>query len=170
MSSQTAAERRRVLEDLGRAQPATKLLYVTPEQVATDAFQAVLRALHARGGLSLVAVDEAHCVSQWGHDFRRDYLKLGFVKRELPGVPVLALTATATAQVRADILRQLLLPPAATLVLMATTVRRNLAFDVVLCDTLPFDPIDDLAEFAGEFPSCVRCVVALWVCGCGAPA
>lgn len=80
-----------------------KLLYVAPERVATSGF----RRLLARLKVSLVAIDEAHCISTWGHDFRPNYRDLGELRRAMPGVPFLALTATATVEVRQDIVMQL---------------------------------------------------------------
>src|SRR6185369_10155671 len=80
-----------------------KLLYVAPERFQNDEFRAGL----ARTKVSLFAVDEAHCISLWGHDFRPDYLRLRHAIRELKSPPVLALTATATPTVRRDILTQL---------------------------------------------------------------
>ena len=80
-----------------------KILYAAPERLSQPDFQRFLTTLN----VSFVAVDEAHCISMWGHEFRPDYRKLGDLRRSLPGVPFLALTATATEQVRADIVRQL---------------------------------------------------------------
>lgn len=80
-----------------------KILYAAPERLAQPDFQQFLATLN----VSFVAVDEAHCISMWGHEFRPDYRRLGDLRRSLPGVPFLALTATATEQVRADIVRQL---------------------------------------------------------------
>ena len=84
-----------------------KLVYVTPERFRKEEF---LQALKKRP-LSLLAVDEAHCISQWGHDFRPDYTRLTEIRETLGNPPTLALTATATPDVREDILRQLNLPP-----------------------------------------------------------
>ena len=83
------------------------LLYAAPERVTTPRFLAQLDALHAQGRLSLFAIDEAHCVSQWGHDFREDYLGLHVLHERYPGVPRIALTATADALTRADIVQRL---------------------------------------------------------------
>jgi ATP-dependent DNA helicase RecQ len=80
-----------------------RLLYVAPERLALGDTKAMLQ----RAGVSLFAIDEAHCVSQWGHDFRPDYLNLGGVAASLPGVQILALTATADAATRGDILSRL---------------------------------------------------------------
>ncbi|MEE4189000.1 MAG: RecQ family ATP-dependent DNA helicase, partial [Roseobacter sp.] len=79
-----------------------KLLYMAPERLAAGAALGLLRRI----GVSLIAVDEAHCVSQWGHDFRPDYLRIGELRRTL-GVPLAAFTATADAETRAEIVEKL---------------------------------------------------------------
>ena len=76
-----------------------KFLYVSPERLETSLFKEYLPGL----GVSLIAVDEAHCISQWGYDFRPPYLRIAALRDELPGVPVLALTASATPEVQDDI-------------------------------------------------------------------
>jgi len=80
-----------------------KLLYLAPERLVSDDFLQVLRKVK----LSFVAIDEAHCVSMWGHDFRPEYRQLGLLKKLFPGVTIAAYTATATEQVRRDIAEQL---------------------------------------------------------------
>ena len=80
-----------------------KFLYISPERLDTDIFQAKLRSMK----VSMITVDESHCISQWGYDFRPAYLKISQVRTLLPGVPVLALTATATPEVVKDIQRHL---------------------------------------------------------------
>ena len=80
-----------------------KILYLAPERLALPAFQIFLNTLK----ISLVAVDEAHCISEWGHDFRPDYRSLGALRRNMPHTPFIALTATATEQVRQDIVAQI---------------------------------------------------------------
>ncbi len=80
-----------------------KLLYVAPERIVQPGFQRFLKSVE----LSLVAVDEAHCISQWGHEFRPDYRNLRLLRRLAPDTPVIALTATATQRVRDDIAAQL---------------------------------------------------------------
>ena len=100
-------ERRRVLDDLKCQSPSTRMLYVTPEQCATATFQSLLERLVKYDKLGYFVIDEAHCVSQWGHDFRPDYKKLSSLRQNFPGVPFIALTATATPRVRSDILHQL---------------------------------------------------------------
>jgi ATP-dependent DNA helicase RecQ len=88
------------------------LLYVAPERLTTPRMLAQLDSLHERGLLSLFAIDEAHCVSQWGHDFREDYLALNVLHERYPDVPRIALTATADDLTRADIIKRLQLEDA----------------------------------------------------------
>ena len=80
-----------------------KFLYVSPERLDTEIFQIKLRGMH----VSLITVDESHCISQWGYDFRPAYLKIANIRQLLPGVPVIALTATATPEVVSDIQQRL---------------------------------------------------------------
>ncbi|CAN5207067.1 hypothetical protein BH20GEM2_BH20GEM2_00160 [soil metagenome] len=102
-----------------------KLVYVAPERFDAEGFQERL----ARLRVSLLAVDEAHCVSQWGHDFRPSYLRLGRARELLGGPPVAALTATATEEVRRDVIRQLELRDPQ--ILVTGFDRRNLAWHVL---------------------------------------
>jgi ATP-dependent DNA helicase RecQ len=80
-----------------------KLLYISPERLQTDMFRDYLPEMDVK----LVAIDEAHCISQWGHDFRPNYMKIAEIKEDFPKVPFLALTASATEEVRDDIQKQL---------------------------------------------------------------
>jgi Werner syndrome ATP-dependent helicase len=95
--SDSGAVRRRL------ASGELRMLYVTPEFVSSDVAGAVELVTSCPSGVTLVAIDEAHCVSQWGHDFRPSYRDLGQLKARLPGVPFLAVTATATSEVERDI-------------------------------------------------------------------
>jgi ATP-dependent DNA helicase RecQ len=82
---------------------AYKFLYLSPERIESNLFKEYLPALD----ISLIAVDEAHCIAQWGYDFRPPYLRIAALRNELPGVPVIALTASATKEVEADIIEKL---------------------------------------------------------------
>jgi ATP-dependent DNA helicase RecQ len=100
-SSLGERESRRVLAELHSGR--LKLIYVAPERLMSDAFLERLQDIP----LALFAIDEAHCISQWGHDFRPEYVQLGRLRSLFPGVPLIALTATADPQTRTDIVRQL---------------------------------------------------------------
>ncbi|MDE5579083.1 MAG: RecQ family ATP-dependent DNA helicase [Alistipes sp.] len=101
-----------------------KFLYVAPERLATEAFRLRVGRMNVR----LLAVDEAHCISQWGYDFRPSYLRIAELREKLPGVPVLALTASATAPVVDDIMRHLRF--AEPCVLRSSFARPNLSYSV----------------------------------------
>ena len=84
-----------------------RLLYVAPERLLNERFGLFLDRVHRDVGISAIAIDEAHCVSEWGHDFRPEYSKLKLIRHRYPKIPLQALTATATKRVRQDIIRQL---------------------------------------------------------------
>ena len=100
-SSLSTSETERTLTGVRRGQ--VKLLYVAPERLIVPGFRRFLRSLN----LSLIAIDEAHCISEWGHEFRPDYRNLQSLRQDFPSAPVIALTATATEKVREDIVGQL---------------------------------------------------------------
>lgn len=105
-----------------------KLLYVAPERLVSQNFLQVMDQAQATIGLSLLAVDEAHCVSEWGHDFRPEYRQIGRLRERYTSTPLLALTATATERVRDDILVQLRLRDPA--IHIASFDRPNLYYEV----------------------------------------
>src|SRR5690606_27384476 len=88
------------------------LLYVAPERLLTGRMLGTFERLHAEGRIALFAIDEAHCVSQWGHDFRPEYLQLSVLHERFPGVPRIALTATADPETREEIVARLQLQSA----------------------------------------------------------
>ena len=101
-----------------------KILYVAPERLALGGFRRFLEKVD----ISLIAVDEAHCISEWGHEFRPDYRNLHQLRHDFPAVPVIALTATATEQVRKDIVEQLGLQKGK--VFLSSFNRPNLSYSV----------------------------------------
>lgn len=118
----TRAEERQVVEEIEGGEH--RLIYVTPERLENPEALAMLK----ESGVSLFVVDEAHCISQWGHDFRPSYLSLRDAIRDLGNPPVLAVTATATPDVAEDILKQLAIGNA--LIINTGIERENLAFEV----------------------------------------
>ncbi|MDF5732324.1 MAG: DNA helicase RecQ [Rhizonema sp. PD38] len=105
-----------------------KLLYVAPERLLSDRFLPFLDLVHHQVGISAFAIDEAHCVSEWGHDFRPEYRQLKSLRKRYPDIPTLALTATATDRVRSDIIQQLALKQPT--IHVASFNRPNLYYEV----------------------------------------
>ena len=130
-------------QDLERrlARAEVTLVYAAPERVVTPRFLELLDGLAARGKLALFAIDEAHCVSQWGHDFRPEYRQLTLLHERYPGVPRIALTATADALTRADIVERLQLEEARQFV--SSFDRPNIRYAIVEKK----DPVTQLLRF-----------------------
>ncbi|XP_059046424.1 ATP-dependent DNA helicase Q5-like [Achroia grisella] len=144
-SKMTSKDRERVLNDLRNMKPNTKFLYVTPEQAATGTFKCLIEHLVKYKKVSYIVVDEAHCVSEWGHDFRPDYLKLGDLREKYKSIPWVALTATASAEVAKDILSNLkLLQPVAKY--KTPSFRKNIFYDIIYQNCID-DEISHLLEF-----------------------
>jgi ATP-dependent DNA helicase RecQ len=126
-STLSSEESQAVEKSLLRAE--TTLLYVAPERLNTPRFLALLDALLERGQLALFTIDEAHCVSQWGHDFRPEYRSLAVLAERFPGVPRVALTATADALTREDMVERLQLQSARTFI--SSFDRPNIRYQLV---------------------------------------
>ena len=124
------AERQLLMKDLATGHPLTRLLYVTPEQCSADNFRKHIRVVHEQGELARIAVDEAHCISEWGHDFRPSFKELRWFRDSFPNVPIICLTATATLQVRLDVIRTLGMSNENLKVFTMTTSRKNLHYEV----------------------------------------
>jgi len=118
-----------------------RLLYLAPERLQVEATRQLLEEIHGEGHLVGLAIDEAHCISAWGHDFRPDYRRLGQLRRLCPGVPVVALSATAAPRVRADLIRMLELRR--PLIQVRSARRDNLSYAM---RRRPADPLPQVLE------------------------
>ncbi|KAG8183037.1 hypothetical protein JTE90_015668 [Oedothorax gibbosus] len=142
-ASSTREHVNHVHKQMTEKNPDIKLLYVTPEKLAkSKRFMAKLEKMYKMGLFSLLAIDEVHCCSQWGHDFRTDYKFLGIMKRQFPKVPILGLTATATSSVISDV--QNILNIQGCLVLKASFNRPNLKYEVVCKSACQKDNVSEL--------------------------
>ena len=106
-------------------QGVIKILYIAPERLALSSFETLLHSLP----VCLFAIDEAHCISEWGHDFRPEYRNLKYLRSKFPNIPIIALTATATKKVQADIVTQLDLPKPK--IFTSSFNRPNLRYEVL---------------------------------------
>jgi ATP-dependent DNA helicase RecQ len=127
---------------------ALDMLYVAPERLVTPRFLDLLDHLHEAGQLALFAIDEAHCVSQWGHDFRPEYLQLSILQQRYPQIPRIALTATADAQTRREIAERLCLVDAREFV--SSFDRPNIRYTIVPKDNPRSQLLAFLREHTGE--------------------
>lgn len=147
----TETQARTAYREMAKIHPVFKLVYVTPEKLAkSETFLEILDKLYTDGQLSRIVIDEAHCVSQWGHDFRPDYKKLGILRRRFPETPIMALTATATEQVRLDVMKQLKMTVKATQVFQSSFDRPNLSWKVVKKQDDKEDPFFELLRLCKD--------------------
>lgn len=142
-SSQTFEEQQFILEACQQGE--IKLLYVSPEKLLSD-IDVISKACKP----SLFAIDEAHCISSWGHDFRPEYTQLGFLRERFSHIPFVALTATADKVTRRDIIKQLKLK--SPQVFLSSFDRANLSLDVRI-GIKPKEKIQEIVNFIGERPS-----------------
>lgn len=135
-------ERKAIIEDLLSGHPKTRLLYVTPEFCCTETFRRNLLRIHAQGELNRVAIDEAHCISEWGHDFRPAYKELSWFRKTFnsPPVPITALTATATPKVRNDVVNLLGLDRNSIKWFHTPSARPNIHYEVRYIEETEDDP------------------------------
>ncbi|KAI8143734.1 P-loop containing nucleoside triphosphate hydrolase protein [Fennellomyces sp. T-0311] len=158
LNGQTPADqRKRIFQELAMPSFDTYLLYVTPEMIQkSTAFQNTVDSLYRRKKIARFVIDEAHCVSQWGHDFRPDYKMLGDLKQKYPDVPIMALTATANETVQKDVIHNLHIEGCK--VLKQSFNRANLQYEIIPKDKGVYNDIDAFIRRFGSSSGIIYCV------------
>uniref|UniRef100_A0A183BVX8 ATP-dependent DNA helicase n=1 Tax=Globodera pallida TaxID=36090 RepID=A0A183BVX8_GLOPA len=145
-STLNTEQRMAIIRDLEGNLPQIRILYLTPESAASDAIRSLIGRLHSRGLINYFIVDEAHCVSTWGHDFRPAYLKLSNLRSCANDIRWVALTATANQKTEADIVEQLQMKNPKRF--KSSTYRPNIFYEVIIREALlPTDALDHMAKF-----------------------
>lgn len=148
-ATKKASEVSGILKAMTDPQSPLKILFVTPEKVAkSKRFMAKLEKMHSMGRFNRLTIDEIHCISQWGHDFRRDYKILGIMKKQFPNVPILGLTATLTSKVSADV--KTLLGIQGCVQFKASFNRPNLMYEVHSKSSSQSEVISSIVDLIGN--------------------
>ncbi|CAD7699856.1 unnamed protein product [Ostreobium quekettii] len=154
-STRTEYEKQAILGSLKSEGNFPQLLYVTPEMTQTEKFMFILTSIYASGRLALFAIDEAHCISTWGHDFRPSYRRLAAMRDAFPRVPIMALTATATKKVQDEVVQALKLRNPQ--ILISSFNRPNIHYEVVYTDVEQQDKyklLIDMVQRPDSGPTC----------------
>ncbi|TBU54615.1 ATP-dependent DNA helicase [Dichomitus squalens] len=131
LTSETPSrDRAYALQDLRSDEPSIRLLYISPEKYCSTEIRHLLNGLYEKDALNRLVVDEAHCISEWGHDFREEYRRLGSFRDKYPNIPIMALTATATDTVQQDVIRTLKMSAKRLFVAVHPFNRANLFYEV----------------------------------------
>ncbi|KAK0504322.1 ATP-dependent DNA helicase [Armillaria luteobubalina] len=148
-TSETSSEDKlEIIRDLNDGVHHNRLLYITPESLCNAEFLGTLEPVYEDGGLNRLVVDEAHCISEWGHDFREGYRKLGVFRRRFKNVPVMALTASATDAVRRDIIHSLGMSEDNLFQAIHGFNRENLYYEVKCCPPrTSLSHMNEIAEY-----------------------
>ncbi|KAH9013168.1 ATP-dependent DNA helicase, partial [Lactarius deliciosus] len=148
LTSETSkSEKREIIDDLSTPCPKNKLLYITPEKLCSAEFMKLLAPSYQRGELNRLVVDEAHCISEWGHDFREEYRRLGTIRERFPDVPLMALTASATPLVQDDIARILRMAPDRLSKFVHPFNRPNLFYEVRYHSSEAITQMDEVLNY-----------------------
>ncbi|CAA7263963.1 unnamed protein product [Cyclocybe aegerita] len=142
------SEKEEIQRELKLYDTHVRVLYVTPERLRTAEFLALLDIIHKNHNLNRLVVDEAHCISEWGHNFRGDYRLIGKFRERYPDVPIMALTATATSIVQKDIIRSLKMDDNHLFIALHPFNRSNLFYEVRhLSNPEPLNQMADIFDF-----------------------
>ncbi|KAJ7133631.1 P-loop containing nucleoside triphosphate hydrolase protein [Mycena epipterygia] len=149
LTSETSpTDKKEIVRDLASGHPVNRLLYITPEKLCTPEFIQILSKLYEQKELNRLVVDEAHCISEWGHDFRAEYRRLGIFRRKFDDIPIMALTATATASVQLDIIRSLGMSEEHLVKVVHPFNRANLFYEVrYMSAPNPASQMNDICDY-----------------------